>query len=95
MSDTFASTAADCHRAAALVRARLIGDTATFDHHVTVAAGLERLPQLAGPLVEIGVNFMSAMIGKGAVDAGSVLEWLDRIESALISEELAGGVDCD
>jgi hypothetical protein len=34
---------------------------------------------------------MQTMIAKGAVDAGQVLEWLDRMESALMAAELEDG----
>lgn len=91
MTAPIESNAADCHRAATLLRARITGDTATFDHHVTAAAELDRLPQLAGPLAEIASMFMLTMVAKGAVDAGSVLEWLDRIESVLMTAELDDG----
>lgn len=74
-----------------MLRTRITGDSAAFNQHAATAVELERMPHLAGPLIEIGVSFMQTMIAKGAVDAGQVLEWLDRMESALMAAELEDG----
>ncbi|WP_404314353.1 hypothetical protein [Prescottella equi] len=94
MTNRIESNAADCHRATALLRARITGDSASFDQHVIVAHEIGRLPHLAGPLIEIAAAFMAAMMAKEAVTPEAVLNWLNRAESELMSVELAeGGVD--
>ena len=88
MTDNIESTMGDSHRAAALLKAAFLGDEDTYRRISDEAQHLGRIEYLPAPLVAIATRFVTTMIDKGAIDAASVTEWFERIESMTIAAEL-------